>query len=73
MAKQRREIAVGQIYAKVGPGGGRWEVAAVGTDPSGAAHARLRSLVEPQTFRTFALEVLGDPRNFKLLEVPQEA
>jgi len=50
--------------------GGTWEVASVGTDLSGATHARMRSLVEPSTFRTFALEVLGDPRNFRLLEDP---
>ena len=73
MAKQRREITVGQIYLKIGPGGGSWQVAAVGTDPAGASHARLRSLVEPSTFRTFALEVLDDPRNFKPLNTPQEA
>ena len=68
MQRRSREVAEGQRYQKVAPGGGAWEVVAVRTDNAGATHARMRSLIEPTTYRTFAIEALLDARNFRLLE-----
>ena len=70
MQRRSREVAEGQRYQKVAPGGGAWEIVAVRTDASGARHARMRSLTEPTTFRTFAIEAVLDLRNFRLLEEP---
>jgi hypothetical protein len=63
--RRAREIAVGQRYRKVGPGGGLWEVVAVRTDASGSVHAHLQSIEEPKSFRTFAIGALADTRNFQ--------
>ena len=70
MQRRGREVAEGQRYQKIGKGGGNWEVVAVRTDSSGAVHAKMRSLTEPKTFRTFAIEAVLDLRNFRLLEEP---
>ena len=70
MQRRLREIVEGQRFQKVAPGGGVWEVVAVRTDASGARHARMRSLNEPTTFRTFAIEAVLDTRNFRILEKP---
>ena len=70
MQRRGREVTEGQRYQKVAKGGGSWEVVAVRTDSGGAVHARMRSLVEPTTFRTFAIEALLDLRNFRLIEEP---
>ena len=68
MQRRGREVAEGQHYQKVGPGGGAWEIVAVRTDTIGATHARMRSVLEPTTFRTFAVEAVLDLRNFRLIE-----
>jgi hypothetical protein len=65
MQRRAREIAPGQRYRKIGPGGGIWEVVAVRTDASGATHARLRSIDDAKSFRTFAIGALADHRNFQ--------
>jgi len=65
MQRRKNDIAEGQRYQKAGSGGGMWEVVAVRTDASGATHARLRSLNEPKTFRTFGIDALYDTRNFR--------
>mgnify|MGYP001552751999 CR=1 FL=1 len=70
MQRRGREVAEGQRYQKVGKGGGSWEVVAVNADSSGATHAKMRSLTEPKTFRTFAIEAVLDLRNFRLIEEP---
>jgi len=67
MARRTREIAEGQHYRKAGPAGGVWEVIALHTDASGAVHAKLRSLADLKTYRTFAIGALADPRNFQLV------
>jgi len=64
MQRRSHEIAPGQRYRKVGRGGDIYEVVSVGTDASGATHARLKLVGEPKSFRTFAFEVLRDPRLF---------
>jgi hypothetical protein len=64
--RRSREIAVGQRYRKVGPGGGSWKVVAVRTDGSGAIHARMQSLDEPESFRTFSIGALADARSFQI-------
>jgi len=64
--RRSREIAVGQRYRKVGPGGGSWTVVAVRTDASGAIHAHLQSIEEPKSFRTFSIGALADTRNFQI-------
>ncbi len=66
MRRRSREIAVGQCYRKVGPGGGSWKVVAVRTDASGAVHAHLQSIEEPKSFRTFAIGALADTHNFQI-------
>jgi hypothetical protein len=68
MQRRTREIAPGQSYRKVAKGGGLWEVVSVRTDESGATHARLKSLSDPGTFRTFAIEAVLDMRNFLPIE-----
>jgi hypothetical protein len=40
----------------------------VGSDPSGAVHARMRSIDEPKTFRTFAIGALADPSSFHVID-----
>lgn len=70
MQRRGREVAEGQRYLKVGKGGGTWEVVSVRTDSGGATHARMRSLVEPTTYRTFAVEAVLDLHNFRLVEEP---
>ena len=65
MQRWARDIAPGQMFRKLGQGGGVWEVVSVATDAAGSNHARLRSIGEPKTFRTLAIEVLLDPRNFQ--------
>ena len=68
MQRRAREIVQGQRYRKIGAGGGMWEVVAVRTDASGATHARMLSIEEPTTFRTFAIGALSDTRNFHIVE-----
>jgi hypothetical protein len=68
MQRRTREIVQGQRYRKIGAGGGLWEVVAVRTDASGAIHARMQSIEEPKTFRTFAIGALADMRNFHIVE-----
>ncbi len=68
MQRRTREIVQGQRYRKIGAGGGMWEVVAVRADESGAIHARMRSIDEPKTFRTFAIGALADTRNFHVVE-----
>jgi hypothetical protein len=67
MQRWMRDIAPGQKFQKLGRGGVVWEVVSVTTDATGSTHARLRSEAEPKSFRTFAIEVLLDPRNFQPL------
>lgn len=67
MERRARDVAPGQKFRKLGQGGGIWEVVSVATDATGSTHARLRSVGEPKTFRTFAIEALLDPCNFQLL------
>ena len=64
MKRRAREIAPGQRYRKIGPGGVIWEVVSVRTDASGAAHARMKSTEDAETFRTFATGALTDQRDF---------
>jgi hypothetical protein len=68
MQRRSRDITEGQRYRKIGAGGGLWEVIAVGSDPSGAVHARMRSIDEPKTFRTFAIGALADPSSFHVID-----
>jgi hypothetical protein len=68
MQRRVREIAPGQRYRKIGPGSGIWEVVAIRTDASGTAHARLRSVDDAKSFRTFAIGALADQRNFQLID-----
>ena len=68
MQRRAREIAPGQRYRKIGPGGGTWVVVAVRTDASGAAHARMQAVDDAKSFRTFAIGALADTRNFQPIE-----
>ena len=68
MQRRARDIIEGQRYRKIGAGGGLWEVIAIGSDASGAMHARMQSIDEPKTFRTFAIGALADPRSFYAID-----
>jgi hypothetical protein len=68
MARRVRDIAEGQHYRKAGPAGGIWEVVAVRTDASGAVHAKMRSVEDNRTYRTFAIGALADTRNFQFVK-----
>lgn len=70
MQRRSREVTEGQHYQKVASGGGAWEIVAVRIDALGTRHARMRSLSEPTTYRTYATEAVLDLRNFRLLEEP---
>jgi hypothetical protein len=68
MAGIKHAIVEGQIYRKTGRGGGAWQVVAVKIDALGAQHARMISMSEPGTYRTVAIAVLHDARNFQRVE-----
>ena len=68
MPRRAHEIVQGQHYRKVGPAGGVWEIVALHTDASGAVHAKMVRVDEPETFRTFAIGALADTRNFQFVK-----
>lgn len=68
MRLKKRDIAEGQKYRKLGPGGGVWEVVALRKDGMGAVHAQMRRADDPKTLKTLAIAALMDPEQFERLE-----
>lgn len=68
MRRRKREIAEGQKYRKLGPGGGIWEVVAIRKDGMGASHAQLKRTDDPKTLKTLSLAALADPDQFEPVE-----
>ena len=68
MRLKKRDIAEGQKYRKLGPGGGVWEVVALRKDGMGAVHAQMRRADDPKTLKTMAIAALMDPEQFERLD-----
>lgn len=68
MRLKKRDIAEGQKYRKLGPGGGVWEVVALRKDGMGAIHAQMRRADDPKTLKTLAIAALMDPEQFERLD-----
>jgi hypothetical protein len=68
MRLKKRDIAEGQKYRKLGPGGGVWEVVALRKDGMGAVHAQMRRADDPKTLKTLAIAALMDPEQFERLD-----
>lgn len=65
--RRKREIAEGQMFRKLGPGGGIWEVVAVRKDGMGTQHAQMKRSDDPHTLKTLAVVTLLDPHQFEWL------
>ncbi|HRJ60264.1 MAG TPA: hypothetical protein PKZ97_00020 [Azospirillaceae bacterium] len=62
---RRREVASGQMFRRVGAGGGVWEVAAIRKDGMGTPHAMLRRIDDPNTLKTLSVTTLLDNSQFE--------
>jgi hypothetical protein len=67
MRRRKREIAEGQRYRRLGPGGSVWEIVAIRKDGMGAMHAQMKRADDPKTLKTLAVAALLDPTQFEPL------
>lgn len=65
---RRKEIVSGQIFRRIGGGGGVWRVLAVRKDGSGAPHAMMCRDDDPNTLKTLSIYALQDGSQFQPLE-----
>lgn len=65
--RRKREVVEGQMYRKLGPGGGIWEVVAVRKDGLGTQHAQMKRADDPKTLKTLAVAALLDPSQFEVI------
>lgn len=65
--RRKREVVEGQMYRKLGPGGGIWEVVAVRKDGLGTQHAQMKRSDDPKTLKTLAVAALLDPSQFEVV------
>jgi hypothetical protein len=65
MRRRKREIAEGQRYRRLGPGGSVWEIVAVRKDVMGAMHAQMKRADDPKTLKTLSAVALLDPEQFE--------
>lgn len=65
--RRKREIVEGQMFRKLGPGGGVWEVVAIRKDGMGTQHAQMKRADDPHTLKTLAVVTLLDPHQFEWL------
>lgn len=63
--RRKREVVEGQMFRKLGPGGGVWQVVAVRKDGMGTQHAQLKRADDPLTLKTLAVATLLDPHEFE--------
>jgi len=66
--RRKREVVEGQMFRKLGPGGGVWEVVAVRKDGLGTQHAQLKRADDPYTLKTLSVAALLDPHQFEPVE-----
>ena len=62
---RKREIIEGQMFRRLGPGGGVWQVVMVRRDGVGLAHAQMSRTDDPKTLKTLAIAALQDPSQFE--------
>ncbi|MCW2236965.1 hypothetical protein [Azospirillum canadense] len=65
--RRKREVVEGQLFRKLGPGGGIWEVIAVRKDGLGTQHAQMQRADDPKTLKTLAVSTLLDPSQFEMV------
>ncbi|WP_207457786.1 hypothetical protein [Azospirillum sp. SYSU D00513] len=63
--RRKREVVEGQMYRKLGPGGGVWEVIAVRKDGMGTQHAQMRRTDDPKTLKTLSVAALLNAQEFE--------
>lgn len=63
--RRKREILEGQMFRKLGAGGGVWEVIAVRKDGMGTQHAQMKRSDDPKTLKTLSVTTLLDPHEFE--------
>jgi hypothetical protein len=64
--RRKREIVEGQMYRKLGPGGGIWEVIALRKDGMGTMHAQMKRMDDPKTLKTLSVSALLDANEFEI-------
>ncbi|MEI6985138.1 MAG: hypothetical protein WCK65_03335 [Rhodospirillaceae bacterium] len=62
---RKYEITEGQMFRKLGPGGGIWQVVTVRRDGVGMAHAQMQRADDHKTLKTLATVALQDPALFE--------
>ncbi len=67
-AKRSQQVAEGQVYRRIGVATGLWRVEMVRRDVTGHFHVQLRSLEDPTAYKTLSALVLGDHREYELVE-----
>ncbi|UKJ72758.1 hypothetical protein [Azospirillum brasilense] len=70
--RRKREVVEGQIFRKLGPGGGIWQVIAIRKDGLGTQHAQLQRSDDHKTLKTLAVSALLDPTQFETVAEPQD-
>lgn len=65
--RRKRDIVEGQLFRRVGSGGGIWEVIAVRKDGMGTQHAQMKRSDDPKTLKTLSVAALLDPHEFEPL------
>ena len=65
--RRKREVVEGQMFRKLGPGGGIWEVVAIRKDGLGTQHAQMKRADDPKTLKTLAVAALLDPSQFEVV------
>lgn len=63
--RRKREVMEGQMYRKLGPGGGIWEVIAIRKDGMGTQHAQMKRMDDPKTLKTLSVAALLDSQQFE--------
>ena len=70
--RRKREVVEGQMFRKLGPGGGVWQVIAVRKDGLGTQHAQLQRSDDHKTLKTLAVSTLLDPAQFEMVAETQD-
>ncbi len=70
MRRRLREVAEGQWFRKLSPGGGIWQVIAMKRDAIGALHAQIRRADDRSTYKTLATVALLDTNQFEPVDDP---
>lgn len=65
--RRKRDIVEGQLFRRLGSGGGIWEVIAVRKDGMGTQHAQMKRCDDPKTLKTLSVAALLDPHEFEPL------